>query len=431
MMAIAPCTVRTADFQGWSAAYLENGLIRLVAVPDIGGRLMAYDLGSYRFLFIDPDLAGKLYSTAENQGDGSLAAWKNYGGDKTWPAPQGWDNDQQWHGPPDPVLDTGRFMLETLSEDGERAFVRMVSPPDLKTGVQISRQIAIRPGSSRVTLDLTFTNIIDKAVRWSIWDVVQLRAENPTADGRFAPDLNSFVTAPLNPNSRFPRGFNVMFGEEENPQWQIDAERSLFKAQYLWEIGKVGIDSTAGWIAFSQGSAGYAFAERFAYEDDGEYPDDGVTVECWTVGAGQVANLDYGATEIYLMETEVLSPMLTIAPGASESFAIEWGVCRCPGPIVDVTDAGCVAEPLEAAMEGSYCRLTGSFGVFDIGELALVWRDELGEILQNESIGLVDPLSAVLLDRVVLTPVGAVSVDCQTIAAASRQQLLLATATLE
>ncbi len=92
-------------------------------------------------------------------------------------------------------------------------------------------------------------------------------------------------------------------------------ERGLFKGQYLWEIGKVGIDSNAGWIAFSQGSAGYAFAERFGYEEGAEYPDDGVTVECWTVGAGQVANLDYGETEIYLMETEVLSPLRTIAPG--------------------------------------------------------------------------------------------------------------------
>jgi hypothetical protein len=431
MIAVAPCTVRTADFRGWSAAYLENGLIRLAAVPDIGGRLMAYDLGPYPFLFVDPDLAGKLYSAAENQGDGSLAAWKNYGGDKTWPAPQGWDNDQQWHGPPDPVLDTGRYTLEALTEDGERALVRMVSPPDRKTGVQISRQITIRPGSSRVTLDLTFSNILDKAVRWSIWDVVQLRAECREVDGRLYPDPNSFVTAPLNPNSRFPRGFNVMFGEEENPQWQIDAETGLFMGQYLWEIGKVGIDSTAGWIAFSQGSAGYAFVERFAYEDGGEYPDDGVTIECWTVGAGQVANLDYGATEIYLMETEILSPLYTIAPAASKSFSIEWGVCRCPGPIVDVTDAGCVAEPLKAAFEGEYGRLTGKFGVFDIGELSIIWRNSQGEILQSDSIGMVDPLSAVLIDRVMPVPAGAAAVDCLVTAAANSQQSLLASATME
>ena len=64
-------------------------------------------------------------------------------------------------------------------------------------------------------------------------------------------------------------------------------------------------------------------SSAFAYVPDGEYPDGGATVECWTVGAGQVANLDYADSGIYLMETEVLSPLSTIAPGADGQL--------CPG----------------------------------------------------------------------------------------------------
>ena len=423
----SPCSVRTADYRGWSAAYLENGIIRLAAVPDIGGRLMAYDLGPYPYLFVDPDLAGKLFTAKENQGDGSLAAWNNYGGDKTWPAPQGWDNDAQWHGPPDPILDTGRYMLDALEGNGEMALVRMVSPADEKTGVQISRQFTIRQGSSRANLDLAFTNILDKPVRWSIWDVVQLRAESRTPGGNTAFDSNCFITAPLNPHSRFPRGYNVMFGKEDNPQWQIDEQNGLFKGQYLWEIGKIGIDSRVGWIAFSQGSEGYAFAERFAYEEGGEYPDDGVTIECWTVGAGQVANLDYGATEIYLMETEVLSPLRTIAPGATETFAIEWGACRCPAPVIDVNKAGCVAEPLQANVSDGYARLTGKFGVFDVGQLSLIWRSERGQVIKREPLGDVDPLTAVLIDRVFALPKGAISVNLQVMPVGGQNPVLSST----
>jgi len=424
------CSVRTADFRGWPAAYLENGIIRLAAVPDIGGRIMAYDLGPYSYLFVDPDLAGKLFTATENRGDGSLAAWKNYGGDKTWPSPQGWDNDQQWHGPPDPILDTGRYKLAALEGNGEKALLRMVSPADIKTGVEISRQFTIGQGSSRVGLELAFTNVLDKPIRWSIWDVVQLRAEYRTPDGKMAFDPNSFVTVPLNPQSCFPRGYNVMFGEEDNPQWQIDEQNNLFKGQYLWEIGKVGIDSPDGWIAFSQGSEGYAFVERFTYEDGAEYPDEGVTLECWTVGAGQVANLDYGATEIYLMETEVLSPLRTIAPGATESFAIEWGACRCTGPVIDVNEAGCVAERLQADIDGDYARLTGKFGVFDVGQLSLIWHSEGGQIIAQESLGNVDPLTAVLLDRVTPIPNGAKSVQCQ-VSSMKAQNRVLAEVSLE
>ena len=139
--------VGTVDFCGWRGLRLANGLVQIVAVPDIGGRIMACDLlgqgehAPHPFLFVDPDLAGKLFTPEENQGDGSLAAWKNYGGDKTWPAPQGWDHDGQWHGPPDPVLDSGRHTLDRLALDGGRAVIAMTSPPDPRTASMPKRSM--------------------------------------------------------------------------------------------------------------------------------------------------------------------------------------------------------------------------------------------------------------------------------------------------
>ena len=48
------CSAYQREFRGWAGAcVLENGLVRLVAVPDIGGRVMACDLGPYPFLFVD------------------------------------------------------------------------------------------------------------------------------------------------------------------------------------------------------------------------------------------------------------------------------------------------------------------------------------------------------------------------------------------
>ena len=412
-------------FRGWDACALDNGLVRLVAVPDIGGRVMAYDLGPHPFFFVDPDLAGKLFTPAENQGDGSLAAWKNYGGDKTWPSPQGWDNDQQWHGPPDPVLDTGRYTLDSLRADDQAAAVRMTSPPDPRTGVQITRAFTLRPHTSRVQLDLTFTNIADKPIRWSIWDVAQLNAARRLPDGTLAHDPACAVTVPLNPASRFPRGFNVMFGADDNPQWQADQGAGLFRAPYRWHIGKVGLDSPAGWIAFFGGEAGFAFVERFTHEPGADYPDDGATVEVWTVGAGQVGNLNYEHSGIYLMETEVLSPLRTIPPGESTSFSIEWAACRLPGPAVAVSEAGAAAAPLRAVRAGGdYVRLTGALGAFDRGELRLVWLDAAGDALETWPRGLADPLGAVLIDRVTRPPQGAAAVDMRLLAGDGVERLL-------
>lgn len=77
---MSQCRIERRDFRGWQAVYLENDLITLVAVPDISGRIMAYDLGLYAYIYVDRTLAGKLFTPEEHQGDGSLTAWKNYGG---------------------------------------------------------------------------------------------------------------------------------------------------------------------------------------------------------------------------------------------------------------------------------------------------------------------------------------------------------------
>ncbi|MBI5667419.1 MAG: DUF4380 domain-containing protein [Chloroflexi bacterium] len=418
-----PCSAAKGDFRGWDACFLENGIVRLAAVPDIGGRVMAYDLGPYPFFFVDPNLAGKLFSPEENQGDGSLAAWKNYGGDKTWPSPQGWDTDDQWHGPPDPVLDTGRYTLDELRADGETAVVQMTSPPDPRTGVQITRRLTLQQGSSRVKLDITFKNIKDHPVRWSIWDVAQLRAERRLPDGTTTYESGCIVTTPVNPNSVFPRGFNVMFGAPDNPQWQVDPQTGLFTAPYLWQIGKVGLDSPAGWIAFSNTTEGYNFAERFTYIPGAPYPDGGATVEVWTVGAGQVGNLNYENSGIYLMETEVLSPFFTMEPGTSASFSIEWGACRAGGMALDVSDAGVIVEPLTAQADGDFVRLTGQFGVFDAGDLRLLWLDKSGHIFDMQTRGKVDPFGLVRIDRVLPKPAEARAVELRVLAQGREQQL--------
>ena len=128
-----------ATFLGWSALHLDNGLVSAMVVPDLGGRVLQFWLGAHPFLFVNRHLAGKLFTPEENWGDGTIASWKNYGGNKTWPAPQGWSGPDTWAGPPDPVLDSGRF--RTLAAEPGRAVVQ--SPPDPRTGLQITRELIL------------------------------------------------------------------------------------------------------------------------------------------------------------------------------------------------------------------------------------------------------------------------------------------------
>jgi hypothetical protein len=236
---------------------------------------------------------------------------------------------------------------------------------------------------------------------------VQLRAERTTSDGCLTHEPGCIVTTPLNPASRFPKGYYVMFGDPANPQWGSDPDQGLFYGHYKWEVGKVGLDSRAGWAAFANTSAGYAFAVQFTTFPDQKYPDNGAGVEFWTVGRGQVANLDYEKSDIYLMECEVLSPFQHIAPGQTASFQIEWGAGRCTGPVVDVAEAGCASRKLHIERQGEYALIDGAFSVFDLGQLELKWIDRAGREIECVDLGPASPLAAVSIDRVCRVPAGA------------------------
>jgi hypothetical protein len=157
----------------------------------------------------------------------------------------------------------------------------MVSPPDQRTGFRYT-QGHLHAGSTRLTLELTFTNISRRPVRWSIWDVAQLRrAAHGWRRAGARNRMHYHDTA--QPRSRFPDGFNIMFGEKGNPQWGVDLERGLFTGRYRWEIGKVGIDSPGAGSLSATAQPWIRLHRAFTVFPDGEYPDGG-PVECWTVG---------------------------------------------------------------------------------------------------------------------------------------------------
>ena len=379
------------EFMGFRAMSLDNGLIRAAVVPDVGGRILQFWLGDHPYLYVSRELAGHLFSADQNWGDGTLASWKNYGGNKTWPAPQGWDGPHQWAGPPDPVLDTGRFQV--LESGRMRAVVQ--SPPDPRTGLQITRDLSLEPGAARARLRRSMRNVSQRRVRWSLWDVTQLECAAPNGSIR----AGCWMTIPLNSTSRYPDGYAVLYGASDNPQWRTE-HRGLFGIEYAGALGKVGLDSQAGWVAFCDTGDEWMFAHRFSVEPEAQYPDDGATVEVWTQGPGIAAGVDFGQARLggQFMEMEVLGPLVDLAPGDASSADLEWAVCRCPGPILDVGAAGCTAEPLRLERRGESWRVSGTFGVFVPGRAVL---QSGGHVVLERTV---NPFSALRLDDAVSLP---------------------------
>jgi hypothetical protein len=388
----------TSDFLGWRAVHLDNGIIKAVVVPDIGGRVLQFWLAEHAFLFVNRSLVGRLFTPEENWGDGTISSWKNYGGNKTWPAPQGWDGPDQWAGPPDPVLDSGRFQL--VAAEPRRAVVQ--SAPDPRTGLQITRELELEPAAARATLRRTMRNVSQRPVRWSLWDVTQFDCGTGTGAVRDG----CWMIVPTNPDSHFPGRYVVQYGVADNGQWRTDRP-GIFGIEYAGELGKVGLDSQAGWIAFSDTRDEWVFVHQYAVKPGATYPDDGATVEVWTHGPGKAAGVDFSQPQLHgeFMEMEVLGPLVELAPGEDASAEIVWAACRCPGPIRDVGRSGCTAEPLELQSVDGNWRLRAAFGVFAPGQVQL--RAGSDVLLQRSA----SPLKPLRLDEVVSLPQSARAVE--------------------
>jgi hypothetical protein len=390
--------VKPADtFVGFAAARLHNGLISAALVPDVGGRILQFWLGEHPFFFVNRNLAGRLFTPAENWGDGTMSSWKNYGGNKTWPAPQGWDGPDRWAGPPDPILDSGRF--ELLEADRLRAVVQ--SPTDHRTGLQITRELELERNAARATLRRTMRNLSQRNVRWSLWDVTQLDCASDVDTVR----TSCVMTLPLNPASDLPGGYSVLYGPDDNAQWST-ARPELLDVHYTGALGKVGADSQAGWVAFADADGDWVFTHQFAVSPGAEYPDRGATVEVWTQGPGVAAGVDFGQPHLrgLFMEMEVLGPLVELAPGEASSMDLVFAACRCPGPIVDVTAEVSCSRPLALHRLEHQLRVSATYGVFEAGRMQL--RDADGGVLLERPVTPLEPLE---LDT--LVPEGTRSVE--------------------
>jgi hypothetical protein len=333
---------------------------------------MNYQLGSHHFLWANPLLAGQ---SPPDNGLAPDGTWLNWGGDKLWLAPQGWDNNEQWPGPPDPVLDGGRHRVEVLRQNDGSSSIQLTSAPDDRTGMQLSRTLRLQEHSSRLNIVATMTNIGTIPRRWGIWTVTQLDAGDREGSG-WNPELRTYV--PVKAESLYAKGYRVLYGNSNNPQFTI--KDGLLQTHYQRIVGKVGLDSDAGWVATVDGTKGNVFVQRALYEEGAEYPDE-ASVEVWTNGLGSLTA--YGRTEQmsedpgvnpYVLESELLSPFAALAPGESAEFVYDWyaaniGV-KAQGsyPVLDCSAAGCVAEPLRISSEG---HLRGRFGVFHEGDAAI------------------------------------------------------------
>lgn len=349
-------------YKGWELYSLQNEWMKLLIAPQLGGRIIQLNFNGYEFFFVNPSPAEGIDKASHNCG----SEWINYGGEKVWPAPQGWNSPDYWPGPPDPVLDGGRYAASALADSA----ISLISPADDFTGLQIHREIVLNPFESEVCINVRFENKSNVSRRWAVWPVVQMKTEENACH----------VVVPLNSNSTFQEGYKVMHGLVNNPQNQVEGDRLVVNYQYV--IGKIGADTKDGWVVFCDKANGKVFVMSFDYEEGELYPDN-TSIQVWTQGRGTIYSrnvireaLNDKVLNPPYMEIELLSPLKDIAPQSSIYFTYYMRACTIPvgETVVRVLGTVVIASPLKITINGDRLMISGKYGFFCAGTVIVSYE---------------------------------------------------------
>lgn len=394
------CQVSPVSFEGWSAQQISNHWLRLIIVPQLGGRVMQVTFGGHDFLFVNPKFKGKYIPPAEAN-DG----WINYGGDKIWPMPEGDQDEHHWVLKSD-ALDDGEYQLRVLSQ-GERCSVLLQGPPDPTTGLQYARKISVNADSPVISFHAVMKNIANHPIIWSVQSVSQYNLADPQDPAKYNHDFYAFT--PVNHHSAYFNSYQVRAGLADDPSFSV--KDGMFQLHWLYLDNEVWLDSPAGWLAVVDGATQFAMVERFKYEPQADYPGS-ATVIFYKNGAalglddqGMPKPSPASPSETpYYMEAEINSPMVTLQPGATYAFDTDWFPTRSHGTVSDVHSAGLLFDSAAAIRNDGGVHLAGTFGVFYSGNVIAEFLDDNGIELGRTTIAKSDPATLLTLNADVNAP---------------------------
>ena len=283
-----PCavavTVKKTPYPGWQASYvLNNGIAEVVIIPAIG-RIM-------EFHFIGK--AGPFWANAAMSGktpDPQAAEWGNFGGDKTWPAPQaewGKITGRQW--PPAPAFDSMPVKVSIIGHA-----VEIVTPVDPAYGMRARRRISLAPGAAVMRVTTRYEKVQGEPRTVAVWTITQTREP-----------VQVFIRLPQNSINKdgyvrmekgdLPANLKV----EDSPNGAV---RVISLTRDAGKASKIGADGgTLLWV----GEDDILRMDSPRVKDPGaQYPDQGSSAEVYT-----------SPNPLQYVELEMLGPLVNMKTG--------------------------------------------------------------------------------------------------------------------
>ncbi|MCA9082936.1 MAG: hypothetical protein KDA81_02720 [Planctomycetaceae bacterium] len=268
-----------------TAVELRNDSVRVVLCPQVGGRVLEYSLNGINALYLS-------------------------------------EQEKQWKPGEPPQASAGRFDIgpelviprrnalwngEWSAEIVESLHVRLTSPQDSATGVQLIRDYILDAQSTHLECRQTIINVSDEAKEWCHWS-----RTFAVGKGICVIPLTDPATGP---NTRFPNSY-VMYEEgsiinmkPEDPN--IRRRENVLEIHPTPRRPKLGFDSYAGEILYAAPN-NLLFVKRFSTWPDRVYNEAaGLTISVWY-------------PDNQMVELEPIGPRERLLPGQSASFSEHW-----------------------------------------------------------------------------------------------------------
>jgi hypothetical protein len=245
--------IRT-NYHGWPDSMLmSNGKVEVIIVPAVG-RVMQFRFAG--------EADGPFWENRALDGqrpDPNSTEWRNFGGDKTWPAPQAdWPRIAKRSWPPPPGFDAMPVEAEV-----SMGAVKLISAVDPYYGIRTCRVITLARDEPVMRIETIYEKVTGEPRKVAVWVITQLK--EPVG-----------VFLPLPRPSVFATGYNRQ--SEALPAGLRVAGNLLSLTRDPRAAAKIGSD--AGTLVWVGEQAVLRIDSPRAAQ--AEYPDQGSSVEVYT-----------------------------------------------------------------------------------------------------------------------------------------------------
>jgi hypothetical protein len=273
MLGITP----TSSCEGKDYIKISNGEIQVVVDIEVGGRVVEYSKNGNNVLF------------------------DKTSGDYKYSGPDGGrcDFGPERIAPPRPETWLGEWEVTEKKPN----YIKIKSQVANAAGVQLIREFTLEPNSSHLLFKQTIINVSNSPKRYCHWS-------------RTFGEPNGICLAPLNPESRYPKGYIVYTKDDKLDFMPEGGENEKVRNGILVVSGppenaKIVTDASDGWLAYITRD-NQLFVKKFEIFPDKFYGEmTGATVSLWYNEEG-------------ICEIEPIGPWEWINPGKSISFTENW-----------------------------------------------------------------------------------------------------------